>query len=342
MTIKEVAKACGVSRGTVDRVLNNRGKVKPETEALILHTIEQMGYTKNMAGRALTVRKSAPVIGVVLSGMGNPFFDDVREGIAKAEQELTDYGVTLARRELTGYKLRAQLQAIEELAPSISALVIHPINAPEMQARIDQLHKAGIATVTLNSDLEHSKRACYVGSDYYAGGRTAAGIMNICTHGRARLGIISGVDGVLGHTQRLMGAEDYLREQVPGIHVVARAAAQDDPELSYLGAAGMLAEHSEIDTMFVVAAGVADVCRAVIDAGRAGSVRVFAFDNVPSTVAMMRRGLIDVVVCQQPFRQGYEAVRAAFDTILAGQPTAGEKLIMENQIRILENIGEGR
>ena len=45
MTIKEIARICGVSRGTVDRVVNNRGKVKPETEALILKTIEEMGYT---------------------------------------------------------------------------------------------------------------------------------------------------------------------------------------------------------------------------------------------------------------------------------------------------------
>ena len=61
MTIKEIAQLCGVSRGTVDRVLNHRGKVKPETETLILRTIHRMGYTKNIAGKALTVKKNAPV-----------------------------------------------------------------------------------------------------------------------------------------------------------------------------------------------------------------------------------------------------------------------------------------
>ena len=61
MTIKEIAQLCGVSRGTVDRVLNHRGKVRPDTEALILRTIHRMGYTKNIAGKALTVKKNAPV-----------------------------------------------------------------------------------------------------------------------------------------------------------------------------------------------------------------------------------------------------------------------------------------
>ena len=76
MTIKEIAAMCGVSRGTVDRVLNHRGRVKPETEQAVRAALEQAGYTKNIAGRALTVRRLAPRIGVVLCCLGNPFFDE--------------------------------------------------------------------------------------------------------------------------------------------------------------------------------------------------------------------------------------------------------------------------
>ncbi len=53
-------------------MLNHRGKVKPETEALILRTIHRMGYTKNIAGKALTVRKNAPVFGALVSSEGTP------------------------------------------------------------------------------------------------------------------------------------------------------------------------------------------------------------------------------------------------------------------------------
>ena len=67
-------------------------------------------------------------------------------------------------------------------------------------------------------------------------------------------------------------------------------------------------------------------------------MRVIAFDTVPSTVEMMRRGLVRAVVSQQPFLQGYQAVRAAFDVLLTGASKQGEQIIMENQIRILENL----
>ena len=72
-TMKEIAQICGVSRGTVDRVINRRGKVRPETERMILQAVERMGYTKSMLGRALSVKRSQPVIGVVMCSEGNPF-----------------------------------------------------------------------------------------------------------------------------------------------------------------------------------------------------------------------------------------------------------------------------
>jgi len=47
---------------------------------------------------------------------------------------------------------------------------------------------------------------------------------------------------------------------------------------------------------------------------------------------------IRAVVCQQPFEQGFHAVRAALDMILSVQFLCYRRIIMENQIKILENL----
>lgn len=73
VTIKKIADLCGVSRGTVDRVINDRGNVKPETRELVLNMAKQLGYKPNPAGKALSARKKHPVVGVLLSSEGNPF-----------------------------------------------------------------------------------------------------------------------------------------------------------------------------------------------------------------------------------------------------------------------------
>jgi LacI family transcriptional regulator len=339
MTIKEIAQLCGVSRGTVDRVLNHRGKVKPETEALILRTIHRMGYTKNIAGKALTVRKNAPIFGALVSSEGNPFFDDVIAGFRKAEEELADYGVTVLLKTMRGYDVDRQLTLIDELTEAaITVLIIQAINDERIEQRIRSLAGKGISTITVNTDIENSCRLCYVGSDYTSGGETAAGLMRLVTRGQATLGIVTGVNTLLGHVLRLEGFERHLKEICPEIRIVDRVSAMDDMEHSYRMTLEMLRRHPLIDTLFIAASGTFGACRAVIELGREKDMRVVAFDTVPSTNEMMRRGLVRAVVCQQPFLQGYQAVRAAFDVLLTGTSKQGEQIIMENQIKILENL----
>lgn len=338
MTIKEIAALCGVSRGTVDRVLNGRGKVKPETRELVLRVLSEQGYTKNIAGRALTVRRMSPVIGVILCSEGNPFFDDVTAGFCAAQKDNEDFGATMHLVTMRGHEVSRQLQLIDEMAEEIAALVIQPINDARIAARLRRLRDGGITVVTVNTDIEESARCCYVGSDYERGGSVAAGMAALITGGKANMGVIAGVDTLMGHALRLKGFEEHLKAICPQINWIARVNADDDPQLAYQRTRAMLKAHPEIDTLFVVAAGVYDVCRAVIDAGREGSLRVFAFDDVPTTREMIQRGIVCAVVCQQPYEQGYRAYSTAFNAILTGEAPKQSLMITEDQIKIKENF----
>ena len=62
VTIKKIAELCGVSRGTVDRVLNGRGRVKPETAEAVMNMVKQLGYKPNPAGKALAARRHLSLI----------------------------------------------------------------------------------------------------------------------------------------------------------------------------------------------------------------------------------------------------------------------------------------
>ena len=337
MTIREIAEKCGVSTATVDRVINGRGKVRPATEARVLDELSAAGYSKNIAARALALRKDSPTIGVIVASEGNPFFDEVLVGIRRAEAELADLGVSVLLKTMRGYNAEKQLAKMEEMAEKVSALVLHPIDDPRIAAGIADLAARGIPTITVNSDLENSARRCYVGSDYVKGGQTAAGLMRLATHGERKLGILTGVDTLLGHRQRLHGFESHLEAFCPRIEIVDRRSAEDDDERSYLATRDMLREHPEIDTLQVIAAGLQGVCAAVEEETRTRRLELFAFDNIPATEHKMQSGLLRAVVCQQPLQQGYQSVRAALDIVLSGT-IASERLIMENQICILENL----
>ena len=75
MTIKDIAKACGVSVSTVSRVLNNHPDVSDAVRRTVLAAVEDMGYIPNNSARDL-VRSQSDNIGVVVRGTGNLFFSE--------------------------------------------------------------------------------------------------------------------------------------------------------------------------------------------------------------------------------------------------------------------------
>ena len=80
-TIKEIASLAGVSRGTVDRVLNHRGAVSPQTEQKIWEIVQALDYKPNKAGIVLAAQKKNLKLGVVLLGLATPFYDDILIGV---------------------------------------------------------------------------------------------------------------------------------------------------------------------------------------------------------------------------------------------------------------------
>lgn len=71
MTIKDIAKQCGVSVSTVSRVLNNRPDVSEAVRRRVLTVVEAESYIPNNSARDLVSRQS-DAIGVVVRGHGQP------------------------------------------------------------------------------------------------------------------------------------------------------------------------------------------------------------------------------------------------------------------------------
>ena len=114
-TIKEIAELAGVSRGTVDRVLNNRGAVNPKTARKVLEIAQALDYKPNRAGIVLAAQKKNLKIGVILFDTGNPFFNDVIEGVNKKAEELGGYNCSFLISRV-GFDLQAQLDAMDRMA----------------------------------------------------------------------------------------------------------------------------------------------------------------------------------------------------------------------------------
>ncbi|MBR0152724.1 MAG: LacI family DNA-binding transcriptional regulator [Lachnospiraceae bacterium] len=96
MTIRDVAKSSGVSISTVSRVLNGHPDVSEAVREKVMKAVEELHYVPNDSARSL-VRAQTDTIGVVIRGIGNPFFASVMAEIEKAAAKA---GYEIARTQI--------------------------------------------------------------------------------------------------------------------------------------------------------------------------------------------------------------------------------------------------
>lgn len=338
VTIKQIAEVSGVSRGTVDRVLNNRGRVNPETEKLIKKVATELGYKPNMAGKALAAIKKNFVIGIILCSEGNEFFDEVINGMRQAEKEASQYGIQVILKTMKGYDTQKQLMLMQELQAKIHILILQPINDERIAGKINELTDNNIQVITINNDIENSTRMCYVGSDYQKSGQTACGCLGLLTHGTANVGIATGSVKVLGHNQRILGFNEIRKKKYKDLKITDIIETNDDDEQGYQLALKMLMQYPEINALYIVAAGAIGICRAVHELHREDTISIVACDSTPAVIKQLQNGTIKATVCQQPYEQGYQSVTIAVDYLIHGTVPHHEQLTDKNEIKILENL----
>lgn len=96
MTIKDVAERCGVSVSTVSRVLNDHPDVSDAIRTKVMEVVQELHYVPNNSARDL-VRPKSDAIGLVVRGVGNPFFTGVIRAI---ERSVTEAGYTLVLHQI--------------------------------------------------------------------------------------------------------------------------------------------------------------------------------------------------------------------------------------------------
>ncbi len=341
VTSKQIAELAGVSRGTVDRALHNRGRVNPEVAQRILQLAEELGYQPNPIGRALVKKAQRFKIGVILQSIETPTMQIVSRGVAQAAEDLKNAGIELSVQQIHRLDTALLLEYIDQLlAEGVCALALSASNAPEVRERINELHEAGIPVVTLNSDAPGCARMCFIGMDNYRGGQTAAGLMHMLLPAGGKIFPLAGHLNNTAHNNRLTGFTDTLAaEKAENIEILPFQPCFDRDDLAYEITQHVLSAHPDLGGIYVATNGQLGVCEAVRDAGLTEQVRVIAFDLTPPNDDLLREGKISILLDQNAFEQGYRPPLLLHDYLL--HQRAPEREMMYTDIRVCTRYNTG-
>lgn len=337
VTQKRIAELAGVSRGTVDRVLNGRGQVGADTNKKIKEIAQLLNYKPNRAGKSLVIRQKNLKIGCILIEADNPFYADLNRGIQQKAEEYQSYGIDVILKSAV-FKAESQIVAIDALlAAHVNALVIQPANEPILVDKLQSVAAMDIPVVTVNTGVPDFEPFCYIGNDFYTCGKTAANLMDLITSGKCNVGIITGFFNAKSHSDRVEGFRDYIAD-IPRMNIVDIMENHDDELESFSLAQQMLERSPQINAMFLVAGGVYGAGRAIKLFQQKRQIYTISFDDVPTTRQLVRDGIIQATICQQPVRQGEMALEVLFDYFMDGLPPANRSLYTDIQIKLKANI----
>jgi LacI family transcriptional regulator len=185
VTIRDVAKAAGVSTATVSNVLNSTGKVGTKTQRHVLSTVKRLGYVPDVHARRLA-SNNRRTLGIIVSDIENPFFPEVIKSFETRARELgydailsdTNYDpdrTRIAAERMMEHKVRGvaimtseiSMRLVHELARrkiAVTFLDLAPVRGYMSNLRID--YASGIEQIVKYlHEQGHQKIAFVAGRD---------------------------------------------------------------------------------------------------------------------------------------------------------------------------------
>ncbi len=336
ITIKDIARLAGTSRGTVDRVFNNRGRVSQEMTDRILAVAAEHDYKPNESAKLLATSQKSHIIGVIINSIGNRFYDDVLVGIERATAQLAKYKVSIQLIQLRGYSDIEQVEAIDKLLHAgVNALAISPIDSTLVKDKLSELSSMNIPCVFINGDLSGASRLATVGADNRENGELAGNIAVLTLPVDSRVAIITGSYSNDGHNKRVEAFTATLHEADKGISIVDVVECRDDNDTAYEAVGRILQSNKQLDLIYICAGGVTGGLRAIVDSQR--DVKAITVDDNDMIRSQLATGRVIATITQDPVQQGKRPLEILADYLVFGRVPHNRQIYTENRIRLAKS-----
>ena len=322
ITIIDVARKAGVSKGTVDRVLHNRGEVSADSAEKVRRAIAELDYEPNLYASLLASRKARLIACVLPRYEAGEYWEKIYNGFVSGGAQVSSLNIKTAVFSYEQYDLGSFRSACDEmLASDPSGVVLPPLFKGETLILADRLATRGIPYVYVDTKLEEDGYLAYFGMPMFKSGYLCASLLTDRMR-RDEMGDVLAVrisrdktgqsDPTAGRRE---GFNDYISTYYPestvhNIFIDACDTAGIDRTLTEFFSC-----HPDVHNIVMFSSRVhliAPYLAAHPDPER----RVVGFDDLDRNIGMLKNGLVDMLVSQHTEVQSSNAVKVLSDFVL--------------------------
>ncbi len=311
--IKDIAEKAGVSTGTVDRVLHQRGNVSAKAKAKVMAALEELDYEPNIIASRLAYNTVTEIVVLMPNPAIDPYWANPMQGIEKAIKGVQHYGVNLHPQYFNLFNPKSFVEAGKQaLKREPEALLFPPVFLKESQTLLEECKEKGILVSFINTDIAGQEVLSYVGQNSYQSGVLAGKLFNV---GQAKPDpvLVLHLGKEVTNAQHLIdkekGIRDYYAEQFEEREAIIVGQFADFTDAQRLS--------DYLDTIFQKRPGIKGIfvsnSRAhflvrALEINRQEGLRIIGFDLLPENLALLKEGKITFLINQNPAQQGYLGV----------------------------------
>jgi LacI family transcriptional regulator len=318
--IHRIAELANVSIGTVDRALHGRNGIRETTRQRILQITRQIGYTPNLAARALSSSRVGIRIGVCIPREIRFFYDQLWGGVLDEARRLAQFGVRFEFRPVRSLG-QDDTKALKELLKAgVNGIIVTAGNPDGLSPLINTAEEKGVRVVCVSTDAPESRRSTVVCVEPWLNGHLAGELMGKFVPPKSKVAVVAGMLSALDHRKKTDGFSDSFPRHCPGGKIIGILEGHEDEDESFQKTFQLLGRVPDLAGIYVNTVNCLPVCRALGARALAGKVKLITTDLFPEMAPYFEKGTIAASIYQQPYRQGQSAVRLIADHLSSQVP----------------------
>ncbi|MDP9076302.1 MAG: LacI family transcriptional regulator [Bacteroidota bacterium] len=319
--IKDIARKAGVSTGTVDRVIHDRGRVSEDVKERVLKILKELNYEPNLMARMLGSKKQYVLAALLPDHTYDAFWTAPKLGIEKAERNLKQYGVTVEQFVFNPHDPKDYVKMAARLTKrQPDGILLSPIYYNETLPFFEKWNEEKIPFVLFNTQIADYDPLSYIGQDSYQSGMVAAKLVHYGQPNPCAI-LIAHIDEEINNAQHLVKKEQgfrnyFLQNNLTHQYNILRVELNRSSQSGFIKKLDEVIENNvDLRQIFVTTSQAFDIAK-YLEQRHIKNIKLIGYDLIPPNLYYLERGDISFLINQNPKGQGYWGINQLAEHIV--------------------------
>ncbi len=348
-TIREIAHIAGVSTGTVDRVIHNRGEVSAKSRQLVEETLRKLQYNPSLKVSSLSTKRNVSIV-AVLPMANSGYWASMKQGIKQAVYEFAHVQMKIKFLHYDQFDLFSFREiCTQALGIKCDAVLIGPTFSDETRNFVYELEDRGTSYVFVDENIPGTSPLAYFGPDSEQMGAIQAKLLlplvmpgsEVLMLRAKRIG-----DNVATNSNtRRKSFLSFIQDSNPGMTVIDASYDVSNPESNKEAFDILFEKHPDIGGI-VVFNSRAYIMANYLKSRKIRGIKMVGYGLIEPNIKALREDYITFLLSERPNRQGYLGIKCILEYLLFGKQggvinyTPVDILIRENIDYYLSSIDQ--